>query len=157
MPIALRNRFASLVLPILALSGAAYSPLVHAALGEAETSVASDAEHAHSSVKSIQHENYRVHELQQESGTELREFVGQDGRVFAVAWSGPSVPDLRQAFGRYFDTYVDAAQARSTSRGHFALRQDDLVVQSSGHMRAFSGRAYLSSQIPSGMSLPEIR
>jgi len=122
-----------------------------------EASIAVDAQHAHSTVKLIQHDNYRVREMQQQSGTELREFVGQDGRVFAVAWSGPSVPDLRQAFGRYFDVYVDAAQGRATSRGHLAVRQDDLVVQSSGHMRAFSGRAYLSSQVPSGMPLAEIR
>jgi len=87
----------------------------------------------------------------------LREFVGSDGKVFAVAWSGRVVPNLRQAFGRYFDTYVAAAKVRHTGHTHLQIRQNDLVVQSGGHMRAFAGRAYLPQAIPDGVDVGDLR
>jgi hypothetical protein len=87
----------------------------------------------------------------------LREFVGSDGKVFAVAWNGPAVPNLRQAFGRYFDTYVTAAKGKHTGHNHLQIQQDDLVVQSSGHMRAFTGRAYLLQAVPSGVNFGDLR
>jgi len=88
----------------------------------------------------------------------LKEFVGADGNVFAVVWNGPRTPDLRQAMGRYFDEYVTAA-AKTThaDHNHLQIQQTDLVVQSRGHMRALSGRAYLPQAIPDGLSLGEIR
>ena len=82
------------------------------------------------------------------SGTRVREFVGTDGKVFAVAWNGPTVPNLRQALGRYFDAYVTEAKNKHAGHGQLQVSQSDLVVQSGGHMRAFAGRAYLPQSIP---------
>jgi Protein of unknown function (DUF2844) len=131
--------------------------LACAALGEPESSIAGDVQHLKGSIKSMDRSNYRVHEIQLPSGTVLREFAAVGGNVFAVTWSGPAIPDLRQALGRYFDVYVTAAQAKHGSHRHLQIEQSEFVMQSSGHMRAFSGRAYLPQALPPGTSADEIR
>jgi hypothetical protein len=130
---------------------------VYAALGEPESSIAGDVQHLKGSIKSTVRTNYRVHEIQLPSGTVLREFAAVGGNVFAITWSGPAIPDLRQALGRYFDAYVTAAQAKQGGHRHLQIEQSEFVLQSSGHMRAFSGRAYLPQALPPGTSADEIR
>jgi len=131
--------------------------LACAALGEPESSISGDVQHLKGSIKSTLRTNYRVHEIQLPSGTVLREFAAAGGNVFAVAWSGPAIPDLRQALGRYFDAYVTSAQAKQGGHRHLRIEQSEFVMQSSGHMRAFSGRAYLPQALPPGTSVNEIR
>jgi hypothetical protein len=139
------------------LFGAAFVPCVAtAALGEAEASVQADLAQLHGSIKVAERANYRVHEIQLPSGTVVREFAGLDGTVFAVAWSGPTVPNLRQTLGRYFDNYVTAAQANRLGHHQLQINQSDLVVHASGHMRAFSGVAYLPPALPSGVAVAEL-
>jgi hypothetical protein len=145
----------------LAFSVAVFPGVASATLGEPEDSVQTDGAKFNGSIKVTEQPNYRLHEIKLPSGSSLREFVGADGKVFAVAWSGPTVPNLRQVFGQYFDEYASAAQsAAQTTRSdhtHSQVHTSDLVVQSSGHMRALSGRAYLFQAIPSGVSLGDIR
>lgn len=140
-----------------ALTAALLPHVASAALGGPETAVAADAQILKASVKSTDRTNYRVHSIELPSGTVLREYAVVGGNVFAVAWSGPSLPNLRQALGQYFDGFVSGAKAQPGSHHHLEIRQSDLVVQSSGHMRAFTGRAYLPQEIPSGVSLAELR
>jgi hypothetical protein len=97
-----------------------------------------------------------VHEIQLPSGTVMREFVAPNGSVFAVAWQGPTRPDLRQALGQYFDAFASAPRSKLSDRRHLQIQQGDLVLQSGGHMRALSGRAYLQSAIPSGVNLGDL-
>jgi uncharacterized protein DUF2844 len=128
-----------------------------ATLGEAETTVQTDVAQLRASLKSSQDRvGYRVHEIQLSSGTLLREFVASDGTVFAVAWSGPTRPNLRQALGKYFDVFVAAPKSKYADRRHLQIQQGDLIVQGSGHMRALSGRAYLASAIPGGVNLGDL-
>ena len=128
-----------------------------ATLGEAESTVQSDVAQLHASIKSsVARASYRVHEIQLPTGTMLREFVDANGKVFAVAWNGPSKPDLRQALGKYFDPMVSAPRSKFQDRKHLQIQQGDLVVQGSGHMRALSGRAYLVSAVPSGVNLGDL-
>ena len=128
-----------------------------AALGGPESAVARDAAVLKGSIKSTELSGYRVHEIQLSSGTVLREYAGLDGTVFAVAWKGPKIPNLRLALGQYYDAFVTAAQTRHAGgRTHLDIRQSDWVMQSSGHMRAFQGRAYLPQALPAGVSLDEI-
>jgi hypothetical protein len=131
--------------------------LACAALGEPESSITAEVQDLKGSIKSTLRTNYRVHEIQLASGTVLREFATIGGNVFAVAWSGPAIPDLRQALGRYFDVYVTAVHAKQGTRRHLQIEQSEFVMQSSGHMRAFSGRAYLPRALPPGTSADEIR
>jgi uncharacterized protein DUF2844 len=129
-----------------------------ATLGEPEVTVQSDVAQLRASIKSSEDRvGYRVHEIQLPSGTVLREFVAPDGNVFAVAWNGPTKPNLRQALGKHFDALVSAPRPKFADHRHLQIQQGDLVVQGSGHMRAgFSGRAYLVSAIPSGFNLGDL-
>lgn len=100
---------------------------------------------------------YTMHELTTPAGTVIRQFAAVDGRVFAVSWSGPTKPDLRELLGTYFDDF--SAPRNSASHGHAQQRLEnaDLVVQSGGRMRAFSGRAYLPSKLPAGVLINDLR
>ena len=131
--------------------------IASATLGEPELSVQTDVAQVKGSIKVTNRSSYRLHEIQLPSGTVVREFAGADGNVFAVAWKGPTVPNLRQTLGRYFDNYVTAAKANRSGRHHLSIRQSDLVIQASGHMRAFSGRAYLPLAMPGGVSVGDVR
>ena len=149
--------FAQLFLPgaILAVALMPHSAL--AGLGEPEASVTNDVQQLRGSIKSNERSNYRVHEIQLPSGTVLREFATPGGTVFAVAWSGPAIPNLRQALGRYFDVFATAAQAKRGGRHFLHIKENDFVMHSSGHMRAFSGQAYLPLSLPAGTSPDELR
>lgn len=141
-----------------AVFAAALSPrIADAGLGQPASSVQADAAQFKGSIKAAEHTGYRVQEIQLPSGTLVREFIGPDGNVFAVAWNGPTVPNLRQTLGQYFDNFVAAAQARHGDHHHLQIQQSDLVVQTAGHMRAFSGRAYLPQAVPAGVSIGDLR
>jgi hypothetical protein len=119
--------------------------------------VQSDGVLLHGSITIADHSSYRLHEIQLPSGTLVREFTGTDGRVFAVSWSGPTIPNLRQTLGRYFDSYVAAAKTTHAGHHHLQIRREDLVVEAGGHMRAFSGLAYLPAAVPGGVNLGNLR
>jgi hypothetical protein len=131
--------------------------LASAALGGLEISVKADAAEVQGSIKVQEHALYRVHEIQMPSGTRVREFVSPAGTVFAVAWQGPMMPNLRQTLGPYIDNYVAASKLKVAHHRFVQIHQDDLVVESAGHMRAFTGRAYLPAAIPSGVNLEDLQ
>ena len=128
-----------------------------ATLGENSTSTETDRVSMNASLRMLPAAKYTVHEIQTPSGTTLREYVSSAGTVFAVAWQGPVMPDLRQALGRYFDRYTAAAAGKHAGHRHVEVRESDLVVQSNGHMRSFSGRAYLPQLLPQGVTVQDIR
>jgi hypothetical protein len=103
---------------------------------------------------------YAVHEMRASSGTTVREYVSPSGTVFAVAWQGPAIPDLRQVLGIYFAPYAQAAQAAQRKRaghGPLVIQEPTLVAEVSGHPRAFVGRAYLPQLVPAGIHPDVIR
>jgi len=152
----LTTSFKNRVLAGLALAAALSPCIASATLGEPEVSVQTDGSQLKGSIKVTNHASYRLHEIQLPSGTVVREFAGPDGTVFAVAWNGPTVPNLRQTLGRYFDNYVTAAKAKHSGHHHLQIHQSDLVVQAGGHMRAFSGRAYLPLIVPPGVNIGDL-
>src|SRR5580698_7374686 len=157
MPLIRPVDFKVLAVAAAALVAAATPRIASATLGEPEITVQTDIDKAHASIKSsVDRDNYRVHEIALASGTVMREFVGPDGKVFAVAWQGPTRPDLRQALGQYFDAFASAPRSKLSDRRHVQIRQGDVIVEGGGHMRALSGRAYLLSAIPSGVSLGDL-
>lgn len=142
---------------ILLLSTALIPCIAAAALGELEPSVKSDMSALRGSIKAADRGSYRLHEIRLPSGTVVREFSVPDGRVFAVSWTGPAIPNLRQTLGRYFDTYVAGSKANRSGHRRLQINQDGLVLHAAGHMRAFSGLAYLPSAVPSGVNVEALR
>lgn len=145
----------------LALCGivltAALPPSAWATLGEPESTVGAEAQASQASIKSTERSTYRLHEIQLPSGTRLREFAAANGTVFAVAWDGPTKPDLHQALGKYFDVYVAAAKGAHRPRTHLQINETGFAMEAGGHMRAYTGRAYLPQAVPAGTALEEIR
>jgi hypothetical protein len=144
------------MLTTVAIAIAAISAPAAASLGGDESTIAVDQGVLAGQVKVARVQRYAVHEIAAPSGTVVREFVSPAGKVFAVAWSGPSMPDLRQVLGPYFDTYVAVVSERK-ARGPVNVVLPGLVVQSSGHMRAFAGKAYLPDAMPAGVASEEIK
>ena len=50
--------------------------------------------------------------MQLPSGTVLREYAGPDGKIFAVTWNGPFIPNLKQTLGSYFTEFAARARRR---------------------------------------------
>jgi hypothetical protein len=135
-----------------------------AALGGDITSVQADQLHMQGSVRATVTASYTVHQIQSAAGTVVREYVSSSGKsagkVFGIAWQGPWPPDMRQLLGSYFDQYVQAANAQSTTRmgrRPVVIEQSGLVVQLGGHPRAFAGRAYVPEMLPTGVRAEEIQ
>jgi hypothetical protein len=144
-------------LAVLGLSLLAAAPYAEAALGGTEATVRADQAQMSMTLRTMPAARFTMHELTAASGTTVREYVSPAGVVFGVAWQGPSLPDLRQLLGAYFDQYVDAAAARRTRRAPVRVELPGLVVQSSGHLRAFAGKAYLPQGLPQGVAAEEIQ
>ena len=141
----------------LGLAGLAAAPSAEAALGGTEATVRSDQAQMSMTLQTMPATKFTVHEMTAASGATVREYVSPTGLVFGVAWQGSSLPDLRQLLGTYYDQYVAAAEARRTRRAPVHVELPGLVVQSSGHMRSFTGRAYLPQGLPPNVAAQEIR
>jgi hypothetical protein len=146
------------VLPLLALTSL-WVDSAHASLGSDANSVASDAEQLHGIVQPATLGQARVLEIVTDNGMHVREFLNQQGVVFALTWEGPVMPDLQQLLGAGFPAYSAALAAHERPGLHRSVRvaTAELVVESNGHLRAYAGRAYLPALLPAGVSLPDLR
>jgi hypothetical protein len=130
-----------------------------AALGGDASSVENDKVHMNATEKVTQAEAYNVHAIQSPQGTVVKEFVSPSGRVFAVSWHGPFVPEMQQILGAYFQQYSTALQEQPKRYGRRPLniQEPGLVVQAAGHMRDYFGRAYVPEMLPQGVKTDEIK
>jgi hypothetical protein len=142
------------------------SQQARAALGAGAASVQSDAVALNMVVKStkskILHQNSApttVYEMSN-GGLTVREYTRPDGTVYGVAWQGMNHPDLQPLLGSYFKDFSLAHQSKNRRKGphrHGSIKGNDIVVEKSGHMRAVSGRAYVPSLLPQGVSADDIQ
>jgi hypothetical protein len=105
--------------------------------------------------------SYSVKQTTLSSGTVVREYIGQDGTVFGIAWIGPRMPDVATLLGSYFAQVTSAVEAqraqRGGGRGPARVEQPGLVVHSSGHPGLFAGQAYLPRALPAGVTGNDIQ
>jgi len=151
MPIRSRNvafKSLSVLLALLAPAGA------FAALGGKLASVQDDVAHMGGTLASHAMSGYTRHDLGRRNSGAVHEFTNAQGAVFAVTWSGPGKPDLRQLLGSYFST-MQAAGAPNGRQLH-GLRRPTMVDRSgvriiqTGHMGWFRGIAYVPALAPAG-------
>lgn len=131
-----------------------------ASLGGDPSSVEADRAHMKAQTNIVETTGYDVHEIQSPAGTVVSEYISPaSGKVFAVSWQGPFLPDMQQVLGRYFQQYSQALQTQERQYGHRPLniQLPGLVIQTGGHMRAYFGRAYVPSMVPEGVRAEEIR
>ncbi len=97
--------------------------------------------------------NYTVSQSTLDGGTVVREYSDSSGVVFAVSWNGPFLPDLRTLLGTHFDTLrTEAAKKPKAGHSQLAVDRSDVVIVSNGHMRSFSGKAWIPGALPAGFS-----
>ncbi|HEY4295416.1 MAG TPA: DUF2844 domain-containing protein [Paraburkholderia sp.] len=134
----------------------ALSFAAHATLGQNVSTLDSDQARLHAIAHTATTQSaYSVHLMTMPSGTLVREYVARNGMVFGVAWEGPTLPDLKSMLGASFDTYVAATASRRGTP--LAVSNSDLVIFSGGHLRAFSGHAYLPQAVPAGVDVGVIQ
>jgi hypothetical protein len=154
-----RLTFASRILMTGLLAAASLS--CQASLGRAPTAFpasSTNAVRAHVlAAGSPSAAGYSVNSSVLANGTTVREYVGADGLVFAVSWNGPFMPDLRTLLGDQF-TAMTAEAARRPKAGHSQLyvQRPEVTIESTGHMRAYAGRAWLNAKLPSGFNTQDI-
>ena len=140
---------------VLAASAAAPA---FAELGGSGTSVEADRVSMKGALRITTSATFSVHEITTSFGTVVREYVSPADKVFAVSWHGPVIPDLKQMLGSYYGQYQQAsATASHLTHRHFVVQQPGLIVQSSGRMRAFYGRAWAPALLPQNVSISEIQ
>ena len=147
----------SLLLMVLALP--AWAGPAGAGLGGDAAGVLGDAPAAHAAVSAVALQQYDIREIADESRMRVREYLNRHGTVFAVAWSGPVMPDLKRLLGPYFEQYTTALAALKSPGLHRSVRiaSSGLVVESEGHLRAYAGRAYVPALVPGGVSVADLR
>ena len=137
---------------------ALWAAAAHAALGGDAASVSGDAAQLGATVSASSQPLYSVQEFTAATGVRVREYLGRDGVVFALSWSGPVVPDLQLLLGAHYGDYAAAQAAQQNPGLHRSgrLTLPGAVVETSGHLRAYSGRAYLPPRIPAGVALADL-
>jgi hypothetical protein len=140
-------------------------PTAYASLGGNAASIDKDqsAIGAKASTEIAQNGAYSVTTLESNTVT-VREFINPQGVVFGVTWKGRVRPSFTQFLGSHFNEYRTAAAQQQKgalhSRRHrsaHSVRTGSFVLESAGHMRNQMGRTYLPSEIPSGVSIDEIK
>ncbi|WP_277183406.1 DUF2844 domain-containing protein [Caballeronia sp. BR00000012568055] len=145
--------------PLLRMAMAASlvaSTACHAQLGSTFNAVAisSDAVAHHAQGGLL---NYR--ETTDANGIVVHQYVDSSGTVYAVTWRGPAMPDVQSLLGTYFQRFATGASASAGAVGLHAARvaDGDLVVENQMRLREFSGRAWLVSALPAGVSTADIQ
>jgi hypothetical protein len=143
---------------VTSLLAAATVPAL-AALGDDAASVQSDGVSMKSAVRVTANSGYAVHEIASPAGIVVREFVGGDGRVFAVSWHGIGNPDLRQVLGSYYARYEEgSAAALHSSHRQLVIALPDFRFENAGRQRGgFAGRAWVPAMMPATFSTDELK
>jgi hypothetical protein len=134
-----------------------FSSPAHAALGDDVAVVAADQVRLQASLQISHKSNYAIHELGLPTGTKVRHFVGDSGKVFAVSWSGGWRPNLRDIMGTHYDEFIAATRGKRAARGVARIELPGMVVVMGGHQRAFFGHVYLTDLLPEGFLYEELR
>lgn len=144
--------------PFLTLLGmlVCYGQPTFAFLGEIKEQRLHSLSHAASNAATPK---FRVVESQTDANL-VKEFVREDGIVFAVSWKGLQQPDLSELLGSYFpdfsrglaDQRAEARQEKLTRvRGQSIALNGDLIVEHSGHQRNIMGHVFVKSLLPEGV------
>jgi uncharacterized protein DUF2844 len=158
----MRNRRRSLPLTACLLLAMLVLPRRAAAtLGGNESTVDTDRVRMQGALmNTTRSDAYTMYEVRSASGIVVHEYVSPSGTVFGIAWQSEWMPDLKQLLGPYFDRYQQTAQAARVNRkarGPVTVQTPDVVVQVSGHARAFTGSAYVTQLMPQGVRAESVR
>lgn len=111
--------------------------------------------HSASALASSTAIDYVSHQMHDDAGNLITEYVTTNGVVFAVTWQGSFKPDLHQLLGDYFKTYL-SVEGATAGRQPQIVEQSQVVVISEGRLRNFHGKAYVPALVPNTFSLDSL-
>jgi hypothetical protein len=100
--------------------------------------------------------DYEVHEIQTPAGALIHEYVSAQGKVFAVTWRGPGLPDLAQLLGSYAAQLAQVQPRTHYNHHHLRIETPEVVMQSDAYLRSRSGRAWVPALFPQSLSPKDI-
>jgi hypothetical protein len=130
-----------------------------AGLGGDESSIQKDTQSLGGTRAVSEHGRYRLHQISK-GLLKVNEYEGQNGKVFALTWSGKKHPDLQNVLGDNLVNFQSAlAEARKTHHhgGSLSVTTGNIHVEMGGHAGAVYGQTWLTDQVPTGMDLHEIK
>lgn len=101
--------------------------------------------------------DYSVHEIHTPAGMMVHEYVSRQGKVFAVSWRGPGIPDLSQLLGAYSKQLARAGIPPHYNHHRLNLETPNVVMQSGGYLRTRFGRAWVPALLPHSFSVNQIQ
>jgi hypothetical protein len=128
-----------------------------AALGDDASAIVAEQARVGARLRMFQRAKYAMHELAMPTGTRLRQFVGESGKVFAVSWSGGWRPNLRDVMGAHYDRFIAGTRGRRATRGIVRIELPGMVVVMGGRQRAFFGQVTLTDMLPAGLAPEDLR
>jgi len=128
-----------------------------ARLGEPETLIKAEATQLGASLLEERTATHKIVTLDTPAELRIRQWVNAQGRVFAITWAGPVMPDLAQLLGRHYTAFREAAERGHSTRSAVRLDTPEVVIESAGRMRAFRGRAFCPPMLPAGVRPEDIR
>jgi hypothetical protein len=140
-----------------ALAAACVSAPALAVLGSDAPSVEADRASLKGATRVTPGVDYSVHEIQTPTGMVINEYVSAQGKVFAVTWRGPGLPNLPQLLGGYSAELAQAATHPHYNHHHLNIAAQNVVMQSGGHLRTRYGRAWVPALLPENFSLRDVR
>jgi hypothetical protein len=137
--------------------GLVASTASHASLGEPVSSVAHDHAVMHGKALAVTPTTgYDRHAITTADGTHVHEYATPQGPVFAVAWSGPVLPDLKTLLASHYAQYTSAAHGHRGSHHEFSMRSDDLELRLVKLPRGFAGMASVPALVPEGVRVEDL-
>jgi Protein of unknown function (DUF2844) len=133
-----------------------FSAPAFAALGGDAASVEADRVSLKGALHVTASASYALHEIQTPAGLTVHEYLSAQGKVFAVSWRGPGLPDLRQMLGSYYGQLEQATSVPHRDHHHLLVQTPELMVQARGHTHAYSGRAWVPALLPQNFSVSQI-
>lgn len=157
-----RSRVLAQLACLLGWAGILAAPLpARAVLGESAASIHADPLRMAGARRLVAGLDTEIHVLTMADGSTIRQYLTPGGRVYAVSWNTRYKPRLDLLLGAQFPAYAQACREAMLQRPGIAhsasVRRGDLVVESSAHLNAHVGRAYLRSLLPPTATLDAIR
>jgi len=137
-----------------------FLPASHASLGESIDSIEADLKTLRNGrlLPRAHSPRFSVHPVKADNLL-LKEFVSQNGAIFAFSWEGNIHPELKSMLGRYLSEYENGLNSSPKIRGlkKHVVRTQRLLIEYWGHPRHLQGRAIAADLLPQGVKLDEIQ
>ena len=150
--------WARVLTPTLFGLGLGAAPAAYAGLGEGVESVQRDHIALLGTALAVTPTaTYDLHEITITEGNRVREYVSRAGTVFAVTWSGRSLPNLKAVLGQHYDEYAAVSTGHRGNHHVLSIATPGLVLTIRKLPRGFIGSAHVPALLPPGVDPRDIR